>query len=65
MTETRIVQELRIPIRPHVHATLYVPRPMTESDWEQFMAVLAAMKPGLVPPDLVKQFDDPLLTSTA
>ena len=41
-------QELRIPIRPHVDAVLYVPFPMTSADWDQFMAVLAAMKPGLV-----------------
>ena len=62
---TRVRQELRIPIRPHVDAVLSVPFPMTEADWEQFLAVLAAMKPGLVPPeDLVEQFDDPALTGS-
>jgi hypothetical protein len=49
MGEPEIRQQLRIPIRPHVDAVLYVPFPMAESDWDQFMAVLAAMKPGLVP----------------
>jgi len=58
----RTLKELRIPIRPYVYAELYVPFPMTSGDWDQFMAVLAAMKPGLVR-DLVEQFDDPALTS--
>ena len=41
-------QELRIPISPGNDAVLYVRFPMTESDWDQFMTVLAAMKPGIV-----------------
>lgn len=43
-----IWQRLVVPIRPHVEAELFVPYPMTEADWKQFLAVLAAMKPGLV-----------------
>ena len=42
-------QRLVVPIRPHVQAELFVPWPMTEADWDQFLAVLAAMRPGLVP----------------
>ncbi len=41
-------QQLRIPVRPHADAVLYVPFPMTGDDWDQFLAVLAAMRPGLV-----------------
>lgn len=48
-TEPEIRQQLRIPIRPHIDAVLYVPYPMTAADWDQFMTVLEAMKPGLVP----------------
>jgi hypothetical protein len=40
--------KLRIPIRPHLDAVLFLSLPMTDDDWEQFTAVLAAMKPGIV-----------------
>jgi hypothetical protein len=43
-----VYQRLMVPIRPHVAAEVFVPRPMTEADWEQFMTVLTTMKPGLV-----------------
>jgi hypothetical protein len=41
-------QRLVVPLRPHVEAELFVPFPMTTGDWDQFMMVLIAMKPGLV-----------------
>lgn len=41
-------QPLRIPISPGNDAVIYLRFPMTEADWEQFMTVLTAMKPGLV-----------------
>ncbi len=41
-------QKLRIPIRPEVDAILYLLLPMTQEDWDQLMAVLDAMKPGIV-----------------
>ena len=39
---------LSIPVSPGVAAELLLPQPMSEDDWEQFMAVLEAMKPGIV-----------------
>jgi hypothetical protein len=48
VTTPQIHQRLLIPIRPHVEAEVFVPFPMTEADWDQFLTVLAAMKPGLV-----------------
>ena len=39
---------LVIPIAPHTQAVLDVPFPLSEANWDQLMAVLAAMKPGLV-----------------
>lgn len=43
-----VTRELSIPIRPGVVVLVQTPYPLTEEDWEQFQAVLAAMKPGLV-----------------
>lgn len=42
---------LSIPIRPHVAAEMNLPRPMTSADWDQMMAVLETMKPGIVKDD--------------
>lgn len=42
------LRKLRIPIRPGVDAVLWVVLPMTQEDWDQFMAVLNAMKPGIL-----------------
>jgi len=39
---------LIIPIRPHVTAEMDIPRPMASADWDQMMAVLETMKPGIV-----------------
>ena len=39
---------LSIPLEPYKDAELDLPQPMTEANWQQFMAVLEAMKPGLV-----------------
>jgi hypothetical protein len=41
-------QTLTVPIGGGRFAFLSMPYPMTESDWTQFEAVLAAMKPGIV-----------------
>ena len=41
-------QQLRIPIRPGEDAVLWVTLPMSAGDWDQLMAVLGAMKPGIV-----------------
>jgi hypothetical protein len=42
-------QKLLIPVSPDTHAEIYLPsRWLTPGEWDQFMAVLAAMKPGLV-----------------
>jgi hypothetical protein len=41
-------QKLLIPIRPDEDAVLYVTLPMSDEDWDQLMAVLGAMKPGIV-----------------
>jgi len=37
-----------VPITPSIHVTLEGPFPLTEDHWRQFMAVLNAMKPGMV-----------------
>jgi hypothetical protein len=54
MTERQLI----IPIRPGVAAEMTVPFPMTPADWDQMLAVLGAMKPGLV-----KDEDLPALTA--
>jgi len=48
MFETEIRQQLRIPLLSHADVVLYVPLPMNAGDWDQFMGVLAAMRPGIV-----------------
>ena len=63
MSQPEIRQQLRVPIRPGTDVVLYVPFPMSEADWGQFMAVLGAMKPGLVPevsPGLAEGLTAPL-----
>ena len=44
-TEMRVLQ---LPLLGGNWAAVQIPRPMSEPDWEQMMAVLAAMKPGIV-----------------
>lgn len=41
-------QQIQIPYRLKKLAKLEAPFPMTEEDWTQMMAILTAMKPGLV-----------------
>jgi hypothetical protein len=42
-------QTLLIPVRPDAHAEICFPsRWLTPAEWDQFMAVLEVMKPGLV-----------------
>ena len=43
--QSRIVQ---LPLAGDIWAAIQVPHPMTEDEWEQMMAVLQAMKPGIV-----------------
>jgi hypothetical protein len=40
--------------------TLYLPRRISEADWNQMIAVLQAMKPGIVAPDLPDPEPDPV-----
>jgi hypothetical protein len=39
---------LTLPLHPNVYAELRYAHPMTADEWEQMMAVLSAMKPGVV-----------------
>jgi hypothetical protein len=41
-------QKLRLPLQSGQDAVLYVTLPMSGADWDQMMAVLGAMKPGIV-----------------
>lgn len=60
MTATRT---LTIPIAPYGDIALQFPRePLSETDWAVLIAVLQAMKPVLVEPDLVDaEIASPLL----
>jgi hypothetical protein len=49
---------LQLPLSGESWAMLQVPVPMTESDWEQMLAVLAAMKPGIVKANAVGTSSD-------
>ena len=45
VTETRVLQ---LPLLGGTWAAVQIPQPMSEPDWDQMMAVLQAMKPGIV-----------------
>lgn len=48
--QKRVVQRLTLPTttNPDEWAYLDVPLPLTEAEWRQMLAVMEAMKPGLV-----------------
>lgn len=46
----RAVEEFVIPVTPTDRITLRVTTPMTPGEWDRMLAMLAAMKPGLVVP---------------
>jgi len=39
---------LNVPVSPGRTVTVAVPLPMTEDEWQNMLAVLDAMKPGIV-----------------
>jgi hypothetical protein len=47
-TDDRPMRIMALPLSPHAWATLTVALPLTEEEWDRLMAVLAAMRPGLV-----------------
>jgi hypothetical protein len=46
--QPRTVAAVPLPLSPHAWATLTAALPLTEEEWDRLMAVLAAMRPGLV-----------------
>jgi hypothetical protein len=57
-TRTGQVREVPIPIQGTAWPALKAAFPMTEAAWTQMLAVLNAMKPGLVEPNIVKPKED-------